>query len=144
MKHAVLASIAHNIADSLASGMGLLIGVFDMDVFGEAQESAEGYIEVNFLDGTTSGATPTPNLAEAIREYSLALPLFCERHGAKISDFRRLTARYQHARRPPAPEFMVEIEDAAGRTSRDRYVGSPGARPKALDELGRIRPVRSS
>lgn len=139
MKHAVLTSIGHNIADSLASGIGLLIGVFDMDIFGEARRSAEGFIEVNFVDGTTSGGKPTPNLAEAIHEYSKVLPALCERQGASISDFKRLVARYQHSR-----EFIVEVEDSAGKVSRDRYVGVPGARPKALDPLGRVRRVRSA
>ncbi len=35
MKHAVLKSVAHNIADSLASGIGLMIGIYEMDVFGD-------------------------------------------------------------------------------------------------------------
>ena len=143
MKHAVLTSIGHNVADSLASGIGLLIGVFSMDVFGEARRSAEGYIEVNFLDGSTSGANPTADLAEAIQQYARVLPDLCERQAASISDFRRLTARYQHAGTPPLAEFIVEVEDSAGRTSRARYVGVPGARPKALDQLGRVRTVRS-
>lgn len=143
MKHAVLTSIGHNVADSLASGIGLLIGVFSMDIFGEARRSAEGYIEVNFLDGTTSGADPSPNLAEAILQYSRVLPDLCERHGASVSDFKRLIVRYELVGRPALPGFVVEVEDAAGRTSRDRYVGVPGARPKALDQLGRVRTVRS-
>ena len=37
MKHDELRSIGHNIADSLASGCGLMIGVYDMDIFGEAE-----------------------------------------------------------------------------------------------------------
>ena len=36
MKHAELRACAHNVADSLASGIGLMIGHYDMDVFGEA------------------------------------------------------------------------------------------------------------
>lgn len=40
-------------------------------------------------------------------------------------------------------EFVVEVEDSARKVSRDRYVGVAGARPKALDSLGRVRRVRS-
>ena len=37
MKFDELRSIGHNIADSLASGIGLLIGYYQMDIFGEAR-----------------------------------------------------------------------------------------------------------
>jgi hypothetical protein len=43
MKFGELKSIGHNIADSLASGIGLMIGVYEMDIFGEAANSHEGY-----------------------------------------------------------------------------------------------------
>jgi hypothetical protein len=141
VKHAVLTSIGHNIADSLASGIGLLIGVFDMDVFGEVSRSAERFMEVNFLTGGTSGARPSLALAEAIQLYAAALPDLCERQGATVSDFRRLVARYSGA---PACSFVVEVEDRRGRASRDRYVGNPGARPRVLDPLGRVRRDRSA
>jgi len=94
MKHAVLASVAHNIADSLASGIGLMIGVYEMDVFGEAHSSSEQFIEVDFLRGTTSGAKVSPGLARAIRLYSGELAGLCERQGVAVADFARLTARY--------------------------------------------------
>jgi hypothetical protein len=74
MKHAILKSIAHNIADSLASGIGLMIGVYQMDVFGEAAESPEGFIEVDFLKGVTSGAAPSLSLARAVHRYAEVLP----------------------------------------------------------------------
>ena len=94
MKHAVLTSIAHNIASSLASGCGLLLCVYDMDVFGEAARSHEGFIEVDFLTGSTSGAEPSSSLARAIRLYADALPGLCERQGGSIADFRRVIARF--------------------------------------------------
>jgi hypothetical protein len=142
VKHAVLASIAHNVADSFASGVGLLIGYCEMDVFGEAERSAEGYMVVNFLTGRTSGATPSESLSHAVRLYAEALPDLCERHGAHVSDFQALTARYgsqglQH-------ELIVTTKDRRGRETHSRYVGVPGKRPRFLDPLGRIRRIRSA
>ena len=55
MKHDQIRSVAHNIASSLASGTGLLIGMYEMNVFGEAASSPEGFIKIDFLTGTTSG-----------------------------------------------------------------------------------------
>ena len=67
MKHDQLRSIAHNIADSLASGIGLLIGVYEMDIFGEASTSKQGFITVDFLNGTTAGGTASDSLMKAIQ-----------------------------------------------------------------------------
>ncbi len=52
MKFDELRSIGHNIADSLASGTGLLIGIYGTDIFGEASRSPERFITVDFLTGT--------------------------------------------------------------------------------------------
>jgi len=49
MKTGTLRAIAHNIADSLGSGFGLLIGVYDMNVFDEAKKSSGGVITIDFL-----------------------------------------------------------------------------------------------
>jgi hypothetical protein len=54
VKFRQLESIAHNLADSLGSGVGLLVGIYELDIFGEARRSVEGYITVDFLKGTTS------------------------------------------------------------------------------------------
>ena len=137
MKFGELKSIGHNIADSLASGIGLMIGVFEMDVFGEAAASPEGYIEVDFLTGEASGGRPSPDLARALRLYAEALADLCKRHGVEVSDFRHLSARFSG--RPMFERFTVTVEDREGRRSTDDYVGVPGRRPKTLDHLGRVR-----
>ncbi|MGE3149922.1 MAG: hypothetical protein AB7K04_12735 [Pseudorhodoplanes sp.] len=137
MKFGELKSIGHNIADSLASGIGLMIGVYQMDVFGEAAASPEGYIEVDFLTGAASGGKPSSALARAFCLHAQALPDLCKRHGVEASDFRQLTARFSMTwlvRR-----FVVTVEDQEGRVSTDHYEGVPGKRPKVLDHLGRIR-----
>lgn len=140
MKHDKLKSIAHNIADSLASGIGLLIGVYEMDIFGEAAKNKQGYITVDFLKGTTSGGRPSRALAKAIKLYSKALPDLCARHGFSVSCFHSLAARYytdgldRHV--------LITIEDKNGRQSNDEYIGSPLKRVRTLDSLGRIRTKR--
>lgn len=142
MKHAVLASLGHNIADSLASGIGLMIGVYDMDVFGEATASLERFIEVDFLTGDTAGAVPSASLARAIGLYAKALPVLCEKHDVEVTDFAQLSAKYLgegHRR-----EFVVTVTDCNGKNSVRRYVGNPGARPITLDPLGRRRRVKSA
>jgi hypothetical protein len=138
MKFDELKSIGHNIADSLASGIGLLIGVYEMDVFGEATRSPEGFITVDFLNGTSEGGTPSPSLAAAIRLYRDALVDLCEKHGTSPSAFRELTARYSIDRY--GGRFRVSVQDQQGHHSVDEYVGVPGRRVRVLDHLGRIRP----
>lgn len=142
MKHAVLTSVAHNIGTSLASGCGLMVGVYEMNVFGEAACSPEGFIEVDFLTGDTSGATPSVSLGRAIRLYVDALPELCKRHGCSLTDFERLTVKYLG--KVARPQFVVEITDRNGQTSADRYVGYDGARPMVLDARGRVTRLRSA
>jgi hypothetical protein len=141
MKFDELRSIGHNIADSLASGIGFLIGVYEMDVFGEAAESPQGVIEIDFLTGTSTGGQPSISLADAISKYGGALPSLCEKHGASLSDFHRLSVRYVAGTR--SRHFVVTVEDRHGRSSADIYEGSPGKRIKVLDPLGRVRTNRS-
>jgi hypothetical protein len=136
MKFGTLKSIAHNIADSLASGIGLMIGVYELYVWDEAAWSPEGYIEVDFLTGESSGGKPSLELDRALKLYAEALPDLCGRHGAQVSDFRQLKARYSGS--PTVEGFTVTVEDRNGRRSEDDYLRS-GRRPKVLDRLGRVR-----
>lgn len=140
MKLGTLKAVGHNIADSLASGVGLMIGVHQTEIFGEAAATPEGYIEVDFLTGEASGGRPSPSLEHAIGSYAAALPDFCRRHGADISDFRQLSARFSGT---GYRRFAVSIEDRQGRRSTDEYAGIPGKRVKVPDALGRLRPKRS-
>ena len=141
MKFGELKSIGHNIADSLASGIGLLIGHYDMDVFSEAAHSPEGYIVVDFLTGTSSGAQPSESLARAIYLYGAALQDLCEKHGTNASAFRELSARYSLD--SLGRRFVVTVEDQNGRRSVDEFRGFPGKRVMELDKLGRLRPKRT-
>ena len=92
MKHATLRSIAHNIADSLGSGVGLMIGVYEIDIYGEAAAAPSGWIVVDFLAGQVVEGTPSEHLKKAVGMYRDALPRLCAKHGASVSDFRELIA----------------------------------------------------
>jgi hypothetical protein len=140
MKIGTLRAIAHNIADSLGSGIGLLIGVYEMDVFGEAARSSDGFIEVDFLSGKATHGALSPSLAGAVEKYRAALPELCVKHGASIEDFRELSARYSvdiFDRR-----MVVTIEDRTGRRAEDEYRGMPAKHLKVIDRLGRVRTKR--
>jgi hypothetical protein len=128
MKFGKLKSVGHNIADSLASGIGLMVGVYEMDVFAEALAAREGYIEVDFLTGETSGGKVSPELQNAAKRYAEALPDLCKRHDVDVSDFEQLTARYS-GRRPHFERYDVTIVDKLGRRSIDEYLG---LRPRGL------------
>jgi hypothetical protein len=127
MKFGQLKSLGHNIADSLGSGIGLMIGIYEMDIYAEASANEEGFIAVNFLDGTVSGSPLSAGLRAAIGLYRDALPGFCEKHGIAFSDIRTLTARYG-TDRIYGPHFLVCVESADGRKAADQYAGIPGRR----------------
>ncbi|MCR6657872.1 MAG: hypothetical protein NVV72_00475 [Asticcacaulis sp.] len=87
MKFGNLKSVAHNIADSFASGMGFMIGIYATDVFAEASASPEGYILVDFVAGTSSGAQISPSLSKAISLYSETLNDLCQRQAMRRMRF---------------------------------------------------------
>ena len=139
MKFGVLKAIGHNLADSIACGMGFMVGVYAMDVFGEAAATPEGYIEVDFLTGETTGGKPSASLARGLKLYSAeALPRLCDSHGASPLDFRELTVRFSPSEM--FGRFLVTVEDQNGRRASTEYEGLPAHRVKVLDPLGRIRP----
>jgi hypothetical protein len=140
MKFGELKSIGHNIAHSLGSGCGLMVGVYEMDIYGEAAKSREGHITVDFLSGATSGATPSEELAKAIALYAKALDELFMKHGAAADMFTELCARF--SRDSYGCRMIVTVRDRQGRQSRDEYLGLPGQRVKDFDDRGRIRPKR--
>jgi hypothetical protein len=128
MRHTELKAVGHNIAHSLASGMGFMIGTFQTNVFAEASAEPPGYLEVDFLNGTVSGSPASPGLQRAVELYrSEALPKLCEAHTVDLSAVRTLRVRYTvHA--VHGPEFTVTVEDTRGRQSVESYTGWPGKR----------------
>jgi hypothetical protein len=127
MKLGELKSIGHNIADSLASGIGILIGVATTDIFFEASSSADGYIVVDFLSGTTTSGEASPDLKRVISQYREALPGLCKKHRCELGEISVLTARYG-VDAVYGPHFTVTVQALDGRQSTDRYLGVPGKR----------------
>jgi hypothetical protein len=140
MKLGTLKAISHNVADSLGSGIGMLIGVYEMNVFGEAARTSNGSITGDFLAGKAIDVAVSPKLAAAIAKYRAALPELCSKHGASIEEFKELSARYfAHTLEQ---RMVVRIQDRNGRISEDEYIGTPARRRKVRDRLGRIRTKR--
>jgi hypothetical protein len=127
MKFAQLKSVGHNISDSFASGIGLMVGIFEMDVFAEAAGEPSGFVVVDFLAGSTSSTTVSADCRECIRFYRDALPDLCAREGIDVSAFRTLQARFGtdvvYGR-----HYTVTVESIEGKRSVDRYLGVPGRR----------------
>jgi hypothetical protein len=141
MKHDILRSIAHNIADSFASGMGFLVGLCPIDIFGEAQKSPQGYITVDFLNGTILEGEPSDSIIKAVQLYSHALPHLCEKQRSSVSYFQLLTARYSRNNAYDR-HVLITIIDKNGYQSVNEYAGFPLQYIKRIDNLGRIRSKR--
>src|SRR5574343_225379 len=127
MKLGELKSFGHNLADSLASGVGLLVGVYGIDVFAEDAASDPGFIEVDFLTARANGSVISPALQGAIIRYRNALPELCKKHGINPQDIKVLSARFG-TDKVYGPHFSVCVESTDGRRSTDRYIGFPGNR----------------
>lgn len=140
MRIGTLRAIAHNVADSLGSGIGLLIGVYGMNVYGEAKRSADGIVSIDFLAGKATKGKVSPPLKAAIIKYRKALPNLCAKHGASIEDFKTLTASY--STRGFNQRIVVTVRDRLDRCCVDEYIGTPARRVKVTDRLGRVRTKR--
>jgi hypothetical protein len=139
MKHRELRAIVHNVADSLASGIGLLVGVYEMDVFGEASRCENGSLTVDLLSGRVADGAASESLSRAVSLYREALAKLCA--GGSVGELREATVRFWSD--ALSPHFAVTIEDARGRRSTTNYASVPGRRPKVADTLGRLRPQPS-
>nr|AAL24519.1 orf137EGC113 [uncultured bacterium] len=127
MKIGELASFGHNIADSLASGICFMVGIYSADIHGEAAASPEGHIDVDFLTGTTSGSPVSTGLKRTIQKYAEMLPELATRHNLNAAEIKALSARF--GTDPVAgPHFLVTVEASDGRRSVDQYAGIPGKR----------------
>ena len=126
-KLGTIKAIGHNFADSFASGIGLLLGYYEMDVFAEAAASTEGFIFVDFLNGTTSGSPVSASLARAVCLYRDLLPEFSAKHGVELDEIHVLQVRFG-TDAAYGRHFLVTVENSSGRRSADRYFGVPGKR----------------
>jgi len=127
VKLGTIKAIGHNFADSFASGIGLLVGYYAMDVFAEAAAAPEGFILVDFVNGITSGSPVSASLARAVCLYRDVLPEFCAKHGVELDDIHVLQVRFG-TDAAYGRHFLVTVVNASGRRSADRYFGVPGKR----------------
>lgn len=105
-----------------------MIGIYNIDVFGEASAGASGYIEVDFVRGTTTGSTSSPNLRGAVALYrSEALPALCTKHGVDLNEVKTIKARFEMDA-AAGRHYTVMVENTHGKHSVDQYVGVPGRR----------------
>lgn len=125
MKFGELRSVVHNAADSLGSGIGLMIGVYEMDIYGEAGRSPGGVIAVDFLTGKVVEGEASESLRKAVDLYRTAFDELCVRHGLEPWSFKVATARFG-TDSSLGPHFTVHVEDREGRVATDRFLGSPG------------------
>jgi len=137
MKHNRLCAIAHNFADSLASGLCFVIGYHPVDVFGEAASTEEGIIEVDFLQGQIVGGQASENLKLAVARFAEVLPKFCRDNGADVADFETLSAAF--SAKMLDRQALITVKDRNGHLSITEYAGVPLKRPRVVDGLGRIR-----
>ncbi|WP_156340451.1 hypothetical protein [Sphingomonas sp. Leaf17] len=142
MKHTALRSIVHNVADSLGSGIGILIGHYEMDVYGDAQRSPERAITVDFLRGVVIEGKPSVSLVKSVALYPTALAHLCSKAGGSIADLAEAKVRFWSDALDH--HFTVTITDGSGRRTATDYAGIPGRRVKVLDLLGRLRPKTSA
>jgi len=127
MKIGELVSFGHNIADSLASGICFMVGIYSTDIHGEAAASPEGHIDVDFLTGTTFGSPVSAELRRAIPKYADMLPELATRHDLDAAEIKVLSARFG-TDLVAGPHFLVTVEASDGRRSVDQYAGIPGGR----------------
>lgn len=131
MKFGELRSIAHNLAHSVASGLGLPVGYFSYEIFTEVQASPMGYMEVDFIGGEMKGAMPSDVLSQALLHYKQWLLELAAKHGGDASDFAELRVRYS-VDRVHGPYFVVTVTNTGGRTDTTVYGGFTG---KVLKKL---------
>lgn len=125
MRLGELRSIAHNLADSVASGIGLPIGTYVYDIFAETQASPEGFIAFDFVTGEIDGATPSPVLLGALQRYRAWFPELTRKHNVDTTEFTRLKVRFG-VDPVYGPHFTVTVEDRQGRTDTTVYSGLGG------------------
>lgn len=127
MKFGVLKSIVHNAADSLGSRIGLMIGVYDMDIYGEAGQSPGGTLTVDFLTGKIIEGEASESLQRAVALYRTAFDELCAKHGVEPWWFKLASARYGTTSKH-VPHFTIKVEDRDGHSATEVFVGSPGRR----------------
>ncbi|MCW1920417.1 hypothetical protein NX862_16770 [Rhodobacter sp. KR11] len=141
MKHAKLQAIVHNVADSLGSGISLMTGFYDLDVYRDAHNSPGKTLRLDLLGGVVMEGDARANLIAALQRVPEALAAQCTKAGVSWDDFHRAEVVYRVD--TVGPGFTILVEDRAGKSTETDYMGSPAKREKALDAYGRVVPKPS-
>ena len=136
-----LCDTTHNFTDSLASGLGFVVGYYETNVFADAACNPDGYLVVDFLTGQLDEGNASDQLLHALPVFRNEFESFCQKPGATKSDFTEFKTRFEAGRR--GNMYSITITDARGRRSSIDYKGIPGKRIKMLDDQGRIVPNKT-
>jgi len=137
MKHGQLRSVAHSIADSLAGGVSLITGFYDLRIYEDAMRSEDGVLTVDLLNGRVVRGTPSADVVSDVLRIPKEFDRLCSTKGLERSDCRRALAHF-HAT-PTTQEFTLVVEDNSGRITETDFQGVPARRVMELDHLGRLR-----
>ncbi|MDO5657918.1 MAG: hypothetical protein Q4G36_06310 [Paracoccus sp. (in: a-proteobacteria)] len=142
MKHDDIRSVAHSIADSLACGVSLMTGFYDLRVYEDAGRSESGILTIDLLNGIVVVGTPSSDLASAVMLIPKEFDRLSRSKGFERKDCRAALAVF-HADLI-MPWFTLVIEDSSGRVAETDYQGVPARRVRELDPRGRLRrkPIR--
>ena len=136
MKHAKMQAIVHNVADSLGSGISLMTGYYDLDVYKDAHNSPGKTLRLDLLGGVVMEGEARDNLIAALQRVPEALAAQCAKAGISWDDFHRAEVVFRIGK--VGPGFTILVEDRAGKLTETDYKGSPAKREKAMDVYGRV------
>lgn len=137
MKRGQLRSIAHSLADSIAGGISLMTGFYELDLYGDAAKSPDGKLSVDLLNGHVIEGIASPELCTAISRLSLHFDRLCQTAGITRGDCHVANAHFYAT--PTRRGFTLEIEDGTGRVTEADYEGIPAHRVLERDPRGNPR-----
>ncbi len=126
MKFDDLCSIAHNFADSFGSGASLLFNSYGFYPYDDAERSADGILEIDFLRGAVISGIVSADMEKFVSMSPSVLADLCARHDASSGLFAELRTKY--IKTAAGRAFEVTIVDHKGRSRTDRYDGIDGKR----------------
>ena len=128
MKLDTLASIAHDIADSLGSGESLVFNLWGIDVYRDADTSDGGVLEIDLVRGQVTSGVATGEVAEALKHAPQILASFCAGHGGMSPPPKAIKIKFFVERSPLGVlrRFSIFVEDHQGRQRDQEFYGSPG------------------
>lgn len=119
MRHAVLHSIAQNMAASLAGAHSPMTGLFGIDPFAGMEAAEGGGTVIDLLSGQVESPDALPEVQLLARAAARAFPDLCCKRGVAPDAF--VTCTLQFLRAGAACCIVVRVTDRAGRSSSRHY-----------------------